>query len=157
MEAALRSVLMTLDPRFDATARRWFSDLFREFRRHISGHPAFVKDIRAACLSIATEALEAYDSRSSNVHHMMSAYADASIERFRFERDWDYSFDREPEILSVDDLAQNCVDLLHATWRLRGVIFHLQKPEKRIRWDRLLSGEFEARWDGSAHHSELVS
>lgn len=29
MEAALRSVLMTLDPQFESAARRWFSDLVR--------------------------------------------------------------------------------------------------------------------------------
>lgn len=156
MEAALRSVLMTLDPQFESAARRWFSDLVREFRRHVSDHPAFTKDVRAPFLSIATEALEAYDNRSNNVHHMMSAYADNSIERFRFERDHDYDCNREPELLSIDDLVQNCIDLMHATWRLRGVIFYLQKPDEGVRWRRLVSGQFQARWDGSAHHSEIV-
>lgn len=156
MEAALRSVLIALDPEFDSSVRRRFSDLVRVFRRHVSDHPAFSKASRVACLSIATEALDAYDSRSSNVHDMMSAYADTSIERFRFERDHDYDFDREAEMLNVDDLEQDCIDLMHATWRLRGVILYLQKPEERIRWHRLLSGDFQARWDGSAHHSGIV-
>ncbi|WP_298866415.1 hypothetical protein [uncultured Microbacterium sp.] len=156
MEAALRSVLMTLDPNFDPSVRRWFSDLVRAFRRQISENPAFSSEARSACLDIATEALGAYQHRSNNVHDMMSVYSDVSIERFRFERDHDVDFDREPETLSVEDLVQNCVDLMHATWRLRGVILYLQKPNERIRWKMLLNGKFEARWDGSASHIEIM-
>lgn len=156
MEGALRSVLMTLDTAFDPSTRLRFSDLVRTFRREISQNPAFSYEGRVACQSMAGEALEAYEKRNSNVHHMMSAYTDASIERFRFERDHDYSFDRDPEILSVEDLIQHCIDLMHVTWRLRGVILYLQKPDERARWNRLLGGEFQARWDGSAHHSEVM-
>lgn len=156
MEAALRSVLMTLDPEFNPSVRRWFSDLVRAFRHQISENPVFSRDVRIECLSIATEALDAYDRRSSHVHDMMTPYEDASIERFRFERDHDYAFDREPEMLGVDDLIRTCADLMHVTWRLRGLSFYLQKPDERLLWSRLLSGEFQARWDGSAHHSEVM-
>ncbi|MFK0242064.1 hypothetical protein ACIQTX_14515 [Microbacterium sp. NPDC090281] len=156
MEGALRSVLMTLDPDFDPSARRWFSELIRAFRHQISENPVFSKEARIASLSIATKALDAYERRSSHVHDLMVPYEDASIERFRFERDHDYALQREPDMLSVPDLVQTCVDLMHVTWRLRGVSFYLQKPDKRILWSRLLGGEFQARWDGSAHHSEII-
>lgn len=156
MESALRSVLMTLDPDFDPSVRQWFSDLIRTFRRQLSEHKAFPREVRLSCLEIATQALDAYEHRSNNVHAMMSAYSDASIERFRFERDHDVNFEREPEVLGVDDLIRNCIATMHATWRLRGVVFYLQKPDEKRRWKMLLSGLFEARWDGSAYHSEVV-
>lgn len=152
LEATLRSLLITLDPSFDSSRRWQFSQLVSTFRRLARTHPTFTSDARRACTVIATEVQAAYNHRSSNVHDMLGSYGDTSIERFRFERDTKIEYRDDPEVRSVDDLVQICTDLMHATWRLRGVIFYLQRPAEPQHWSMLLGGVFTARWNGSASH-----
>ncbi|WP_285037674.1 hypothetical protein [Plantibacter sp. ME-Dv--P-095] len=157
LEAAVRSVLMTIDSEFDPSRRWKFSELITVFRRQSSTSPQFSKELRKACAEIASEALDGYNRRNTNAHDMLGTYAGTPIERFRFERDHSIAPDDEPEILSVADLVQHCTDLEHAIWRLRGVMFYLARPEDRRWWGMLVEGNFEARWDGSASRTTVLS
>lgn len=97
------------------------------------------------------DARSAYRNRNRPIHDLLVAYSDESVDQFRYGR---HKLDEygEPSAtrISAGDLIGLRLDLLHATWRLRGLYFRLAEPENSYLWSTLLSGRFEARWDGNA-------
>jgi hypothetical protein len=152
MDAALRLLNGALRGQYDIDAYLDAPDFFsknaRECRKLLNKRDEIDDETRKAVLRAITLASDAYTKRNRYVHDLLrDDLLDRSWELARLSRQPEGQ--PEFETVSFDDMVSLVLQLVTATWKLRGCALYVLNGS----WSGIALGQVAGEWDGSSNFS----